>query len=117
MLAVMNDHLEVRLFQKKVDNLSPVVCNCLVEGGHSVKVTGVYVGPSIPLLALHTRHVMIHANFVDVIGILIILTGFPVYCVCVAWKRKPKAVRDFLDEAYTRVQKAMLVVKTEGEME
>jgi len=51
------------------------------------------------------------------IGILIILTGFPVYCVCVAWKRKPKAVRDFLDEAYTRVQKAMLVVKTEGEME
>ena len=68
----MNDHLEVRLFQEKVDNLSPVVCNRLVEGGHSVKVTSVYVSPFIPLLALHTRHVMIHINFVDVIGILIV---------------------------------------------
>lgn len=50
------------------------------------------------------------------VGALIILTGLPVYWVCVAWKRKPKAVRDFLDDAYAKVQKAMLVVKTEENM-
>ena len=51
------------------------------------------------------------------IGLLIILTGFPVYWVCVAWKEKPKSVRLFLDNAYTRVQKALLVVKTEEDAE
>jgi len=51
------------------------------------------------------------------VGVLIILTGFPVYWLCVAWKKKPKAVRDFLDDAYAKVQKAMLVVKTEENIE
>lgn len=52
-----------------------------------------------------------------VIGLLIIFTGFPVYAVCVAWKNKPQSIRELLDETYAKIQKTLLVVKSEEDME
>jgi len=52
-----------------------------------------------------------------VVGLGIIFTGFPVYAVCVAWRNKPQSVRELLDETYANIQKALLVVKSEEDME
>merc|ERR1719419_286769 len=47
------------------------------------------------------------------IGLLMILSGLPVYCIFVAWEKKPKSFVDFLDEAYVFTQKLFLVIKPE----
>lgn len=47
------------------------------------------------------------------IGLLIILTGVPVYVICVVWKSKPKAFYDFMDGMTAFFQKLLVVVPEE----
>ncbi|KAK7495749.1 hypothetical protein BaRGS_00012969 [Batillaria attramentaria] len=47
------------------------------------------------------------------IGLLIILTGVPVYVIFVVWKSKPKAFYNFMDNMTTFLQKLLVVVPEE----
>jgi len=46
-------------------------------------------------------------------GVLIILTGVPVYFIFIAWKRKPRPIQDFIDWVTLSLQKVMVVVPSE----
>jgi len=53
---------------------------------------------------------IIQAPVDTAIGISIMLSGVPVFYLCVYWQNKPKAIGGFMDSLTTTVQKILLVV-------